>query len=207
MTRRDWWIGVLLVLVASAATNAAAAAQAGDTRVETITATTANMDPAGQDLKFDILRWSSEDDRQAVIDLLTRPTAEQGEDSEPSRLLELPALGYVWLSGSGLGYSLKYAHRLVTPDGGEHLTFVTDRHLGTFGRAPWTLTSAPETPIRAFTVIELRLDSSGDGEGKMSVGADIVFDTERSTVGLENSDGAPVLLESVRRQPPPYWDR
>ena len=176
-------------------------------RSATITATTANLDPAGQDLKFNILRWSSEDDRQAVIDVLTRPTGEEGADSELSSLLELPSLGAVWLSGSGLGYSLKYAHRFVTPDGGEHLTFVTGRRLGTFGRAPWTLTGAPETSLRAFTVLELRLDSSGGGEGKMSVGADIEFDTERSTVALENYNGAPVLLESVRRQPPPYSAR
>ena len=53
-------------------------------------------------------------------------------------------------------------------------------------------------------VIELRLDSNGDGEGKMSVAADIVFDTEGSTVALDNYDAAPVLLEAVKRQPPPY---
>ncbi len=202
-------LGCLLVLVATAAT---ASAQAEVP--ETFTATTANMDPAGEDLTFSILRWSTEADRQALVGVLmspvaeqvedAEPSAEQVEDAEPSDLIELPTLGYLWLSSSGLGHALKYAHRVATPEGGEQITFVTDPRVGTYGRIPWTTADAPEARVNAFVVIELRLDSNGDGEGKMSVAADIVFDTEGSTVALDNYDAAPVLLEAVKRQPPPY---
>ena len=192
-------LGCLLVLVATAAT---ASAQAEVP--ETFTATAANMDPAGEDLTFSILRWSTEADRQALVGVLMSLAAEQVEDAEASDLIELPTLGYLWLSSSGRGYALKYAHRVVTPEGGEQITFVTDPRVGTYGRIPWTTADSPEARVKAFMVIELRLDSNGDGDGKMSVAADIVFDTEGSTVALDNYDAAPVLLEAVKRQPPPY---
>ena len=194
----------LQVLVATAAAVAVEAVQAVDHNVEVITATTVNMDPAGQDLKFDILRWSSDDDRQAVIGLLMHTATEQGEHATLSDLIALPSLGYVWLAGSGVGYSLKYAHRVVTPDGGERLTFVTGRRLGAYSRTPCTSTVAPGDPDRPFTVIELRLGGSGEGEGTMSLAADIVVDEKTGTVGLANYDTAPVLLESVKRQAPRY---
>ena len=192
-------LGCLLVLVATAAT---ASAQAEV--LETFTTTTANMDPAGEDLKFSILRWSTEADRQALVGVLMSLAAEQVDDAEPSDLIELPTLGYLWPSSGGRGYALKYAHRVVTPEAGEQITFVTDPYVGTYGRVPWTTADAPEARVKAFVVIELRLDSNGDGEGKMSVAADIVFDTEGSTVALDNYDAAPVLLEAVKRQPPPH---
>ena len=201
-------LGCSLVLVAMVAIASAQVTEPGNKKVpETFTATTANMDPAGEDLRFSVLRWSSEADRQAVVDVLLSPAAEQGHDAELSELIELPSLGHLWPGSSGFGYALKYAQRVATADGGEHLTFVTGRRLGTFGREPWTSTTVPATPVRAFTVIDLRLNSNGDGEGKMSVSTDVVFDTKRSTVALGNYDAAPVLLEAVKRQPPPYWAR
>ncbi len=169
---------------------------------ERFTATTVNMDPAGEDLRIDLLRWSSDEDRLAVLAVIMSPAPEDGEDAELSELIDLPTLGYVWPSSSGIGYSVKYAHRTETADGGEHITLVTNRRLGTYGRAPWRPTDAPETPLRPFTVIELRLDSNGDGEGKLSAATDIAFDAEGGTVSLEDYDAEPVLLESVKRQSP-----
>ena len=124
-------LGCLLVLVATAAIASAQAEGAGNQKKvpETFTATTANMDPAGEDLTFSILRWSTEADRQALVGVLMSPVAEQGEDAEPSDLIELPTLGYLGLSSSGRGHALKYAHRVVTPEGGEQITFVTDRRV------------------------------------------------------------------------------
>ena len=202
-------LGCLLVLVAAAATASAQAEGSGNQKKvpEAFTATTANIDPAGEDLTFNVLRWSTEADRQALIGVLMSAAAEQGEDTELSDLIELPTLGDLWPSGGGVGYALKYIHRVVTPEGGEQITFVTDPRVGTYGRIPWTTADAPEARVKAFVVIELRLDRNGDGEGKMSVAADIVFDIEGSTIALDNYDAAPVLLEAVKRQPPRYRAR
>lgn len=210
----------LLIALAAGAVAAAPASSQDREVPETFTATTTNMDPDGEDVRFSLLRWSSDADRRAVLDVLTsadEPDAadgeagggadEDGESNEIADLLELPTVGYLWPSSSGVGYSLKYAHRAAAPDGGEHLTFVTGRRLGMFGRAPWAPPDAPEAAVRKYTVIELRLDSSGAGAGATSAAADVAFDTENAVVALRDYDAAPVLFENVRRQPPPYWAR
>lgn len=207
-------------LLAALAAGAVAAAPAfGQDRevLETFTATTANMEPDGEDVRFSLLRWSSDADRRAVLDVLTgaddEPAAaggganEDGESDEIAELLELPTVGYLWPSNSGVGYSLKYAHRAPAPDGGEHLTFVTGRRLGKFGRAPWAAPDAPEAAARKYTVIELRLDRSGAGAGTTSAAADIAFDAENAVIALRDYAAAAMLFENVKRQPPPYWAR
>ena len=198
----------LPLLLAAAALAAPPAAAQNAPAPETFTATTVNMEPAGEDLRFSVLRWSTEADRRAAVDVLTTPEAEAGgTDGELTALLELPSLGYLWPGGSSVGYSLKYARRVSLAGGGERLTFVTGRRLGTFDRASWMPDGAPQAADRPFTVIELRIDHANTGEGKLSAGAEIVFDTNRSTVALRDYAGAPVLLEAVQRQPPPYWAR
>ena len=217
-TRCIWrTVAVLVVLVATTAMVSAQGARTGDRPVpETFTATTTNMEPAGESLKFTVLRWSSEEDRHEVLSILTPEEAEseetqneeaENEDAEsadPQALQELPSVGYVWPGSSGVGYSLKYAYRLATPDGGERITFITGRSLGAFAREPWRAVDEPNPPVTGYTVIELRLDADGHGEGKMSLASDVVFDTEAGTVALDSYETTPVLLEAVTREPPPY---
>lgn len=174
---------------------------------ETFTATTANMDPEGTDLRINVLRWSGDDDRAAVLDVLTDPENAASEDGELDALMELPTLGYVWPDGSALGYSIKYAHRTAAADGGERITFVTGRRVGRFAREPWAPAGTPDDALRPFTVIELRLDAGGNGAGTMSPAADVAFDAENRTVALADYDAAPTLLADAKRQPPPYWAR
>ena len=210
-------VAVLVVLVATTAMVSAQGARTGDRPVpETFTATTTNMEPAGESLKFTVLRWSSEEDRREVLSILTPEEAqseeteneeaesEDAESADPQALQELPSVGYLWPGSSGVGYSLKYAYRLATPDGGERITFITGRSLGAFARELWRAVDEPNPPVTGYTVIELRLDADGHGEGKMSLAADVVFDTEAGTVALDSYETTPVLLEAVTREPPPY---
>ena len=194
-----------LVLLAGVAAGAQESAERSVP--ETFTATTANMDPEGTDLRINVLRWSGDDDRGAVLDVLTDPENAASEDGELDALMELPTLGYVWPDGSALGYSIKYAHRTAAADGGERITFVTGRRVGRFAREPWAPAGTPDDALRPFTVIELRLDAGGDGAGTMSPAADVAFDAENRTVALADYDAAPTLLADAKRQPPPYWAR
>ena len=174
---------------------------------ETFTATTANMDPEGTDLRINVLRWSGDADRQAVLDVLTNPENAASDDGDLDALIELPTVGYVWPDGSALGYSIKYALRDAAADGAERVTFLTGRRLGRFAREPWAPDGTPDEALRPYTVIELRLDANGDGAGTMSPAADVAFDEANHTVALVGYDGAPTLLAEARRQPPPYWAR
>ena len=204
-------VAVVMVLVATAAAASAQASgdQAGNrTAPEEFTATTTNMEPAGERLRFSVRRWSSEDDRHEVLAILTGDAGnEDADNARLRRLMEVPSVGFLWPGASGVGYSLKYASRLATSDGGERLTFITGRSVGALGGELWRTVDGPNPPVDGYTVIELRLDGDGHGEGKMSLAADVVFDTEAGTVALENYETAPVLLEAVTREPAPYWAR
>ena len=202
----DWRSAVLAgLLVLTAAVGSGAQQDGGRSAPETFTATTANMEPAGTDLRINVLRWSNDAEREAVFDVLTSADTEASDDGGLDALMDLPTLGYVWPDGSSLGYAIKYARRDAAPGGGERLTFVTGRRLGTFGRDSWTPAGTLDTALRPFTVIELRLDGNGDGAGTMSPAADVAFDDTNQTVALTNVEAAPTLLAAAKRQPPPYW--
>ena len=198
---------VATALLLAGALGAAAQESTERSVPEKFTATTVNMDPAGTDLRINVLRWSGDDDRRAVVDVLTDPENTASDDGELAALMELPTLGYVWPDGGALGYALKYAVREAAPDGGERLTFVTGRRLGRFARETWAPAGAPEAALQPYTVIELRLDANGDGAGTLSPAAAAAFDAANRTVSLVDYDAAPTLLAEAKRQPPPYWAR
>lgn len=185
-----------LTAVAAAAVigSAPAPAAAQDRQVpDTYKAMTINMSPGDVELKIDVLRWSSDEDRAAVVVAL-------GEEDPAAALRELPTLGVVWRSGSAVGHSIKYAHRTEVSDGGETLTLVTDRAIGATSFSPWAA-DAPATDAElGYSVIEM----TTNGEGTMSLAAPVVIDEAADMVSLDTS-AAPAILANVRKEPPPYW--
>ncbi len=163
---------------------------------DTYTMLTTHMTPADVGLKADIIRWSTDQERAAVVAALT------GADDPVAALRELPTVGVVWRDGSAVGHSVKYAHRETRADGTETITLVTDKRIGSTSFAPWTAeTPAQETPL-GYSVVEM---TTGEpGMGTMSLAAKIVIDAAAGTVGLDHSSGTPVLTD-VKLQPKPYW--
>jgi hypothetical protein len=181
------------VLAISLALSEVAAAQSRPI-VGRYAATTTSMTPAGVSLRFAVLEWSDDAARSAVISRLT------GEATDPS-LSGLPTLGYIWQSDSPVGYSIKYAHKANSGDG-EVLTFVTDRPLGSYGPQPWKVEGASAaTPPTDYSVVVLRLDGGGKGDGTISLGANVAFDRDANTLRLEQPAGASPLLTSAQREP------
>jgi hypothetical protein len=166
-------------------------------QIETYVATTVNMNPgAGERLSIRVTRWSTDAERERLTGLL----ADKGVAELQTALAAAPTLGYVWTSET-LGYSLRYAHRLPMPDGGERIILATDRRLGVWSREAWKAPAAG-APDYAFTVLELRLNRRGTGEGKMSLGAKVAVEQETKTIALENYNAAPVLLQDVKHEGP-----
>ena len=199
---------VVLGLLLAVAIAAPAAAQSDE--LETFRGTTTGaVSSEGVELRINVLRWTAEEDRGAVLSLITPApgqTAGEGENLE-SALQELQTAGFIWTGGS-LGYALKYAHRTEDEDGGERIVLVTDRPLGRWDRnGPWTGSDGSGPAADAFTVVELHLDAEDQGEGKMSVDAPIEFNSPAGTVGLADYASAAVHLENVYREPPPYSAR
>ena len=199
---------VVLGLLLAVAIAAPAAAQSDE--LETFRGTTTGaVSSEGVELRINVLRWTAEEDRGAVLSLITPApgqTAGEGENLE-SALQDLQTAGFIWTGGS-LGYALKYAHRTEDEDGGERIVLVTDRPLGRWDRnGPWTGSDGSGPAAAAFTVVELRLDAEDRGEGKMSVDAPIEFNPLAGTVGLADYASAAVHLDNVYREPPPYSAR
>ena len=167
------------------------------TRVEQLTATSVNVNPgAGENLTIAVSRWSADADRERLVASL----AEKGEAELQNVLTSAPTLGYIWTSET-LGYSLGYAYRQLLPDGGERIIVATARRLGvwTLGNV-WKAAKGPGSPDYPFTVIELRLNRRGVGQGKMSIATKISIDQEAKTIALEDYKTAPVLLKDAKRE-------
>ena len=178
------------VLLALASVGAGGADTLAAQTIDRFTAATTAMKPSGTELRIDVREWSDDGGRTAVVEALA------DDDNAAKTLAALPTKGYVWPSGSGVGYAVKYAHRAATQDG-ERVTFVTDKLLGAYDRAPWTA-DAPASPRElGYSVIELYLDRGGSGTGSVSLAAGVEVDAANGLVTL--AANAPRVLANVKR--------
>jgi hypothetical protein len=135
-------------------------------------------------------RWSTDAERKRLLAVLT----EKGPEKLLDVLQDIPRVGY-FRTPESVGWDLHYATLTPMPEGGERVVLATDR------RIPfWEARNRPRSIDYPFTVIELRLNRDGAGEGKMSIATKITFDKEHNTIVLENYGTQPVLLQSVKRE-------
>jgi hypothetical protein len=106
-------------------------------------------------------------------------------------------VGYFWTSES-VGYSLRYAYRVTQADGSERIILATDRRLGGWNDT-WKSTAGTPNDYE-FSVIELRLNAKGEGEGKISNVGKVAVDTAANTIALEDYAAQPVVIKSVKIQ-------
>lgn len=159
--------------------------------IERFAATGINISNAGEPVNIDLIRWSTDAERERLISVL----AWYGEREMPG---SLPTIGYVWTSESA-GYSVRYAHRVAAPDGSQRVILMTDRPIGGSPQSWKPVGATVATQDYPFTVIELRLNKAGQGEGKTSITHKITVDATAKTIALENYAAAPVLLSKVSR--------
>jgi hypothetical protein len=171
-------------------------------------------------LTIELFRWSSDSERAPLVAALTAPPpaptaaapaagragrgGRGGRGAPPplspaarltAAIKAAPTCGFIWGDGP-TGYSIKYAWRSTSPDGGERIVLVTDRRLG--AHTPlWQ--SMPGAPADAeFTVIEMRIGVKGTGEAKASLTTNVAVDAAAKTLALDAYDAAPVLLKVTR---------
>ena len=135
-----------------------------------------------------ISRWSTDADRDRLLTILR----EKGQDALLSALQKMPVVGYLTTPGS-LRYDLHFARKLSQPDGGDRIVLATDRYVGS-----WEAANRPRTIDYPFTVIELEVDSQGNGVGKASLYTKISA-TGGGDIELENFANQPVMLNEVKR--------
>jgi len=75
------------------------------------------------------------------------------------------------------------------------VVIATDRYISF-----WEARNRPRTIDYPFTVIDMRINREGVGEGKMSMATKITASKDKKQVELENYGTQPVLLQSIKRE-------
>jgi hypothetical protein len=145
--------------------------------------------PVATQLEIVIERWSTDADRQRLLDALPR-----GQDAVLETLRDLPATGYI-RNPPALAWDLHYAHAVPREEGGRRIFLATDRPIGI-----WEAINRPRLINYPFTFIELRVNEDGDGEGKLSRATKIIASRNGRFVELERYATQPVELTEVRRR-------
>jgi hypothetical protein len=175
-------------------------AQSSGDKLE-ITAFAVNMSNIGTGsnavVDITVNSWSTPDERQRLITtMLTK-----GSDALLRELQKTPVKGRFRIPGApardpahlALGLDLHYAWQTPLPEGGRRIVLATDRYIGIR-----EATNRPRSIDYPFTLIEIRTNKDGEGEGKMSVATKISFDKEKNVIELENYASEPVRLNNVR---------
>lgn len=188
-----------------------------------LTATTANVTGAPDSVRIEILRWSTDDERERLMgawDLTSSaatpglgkgagkqgkagkgrgPTSEFSNNTTPEGSLaralnETTTVGYLW-SSEIAGYALRYAGKVDAPDGSRRIILIT-RRLGAVNQR-WNPTFQGTSNSYEFSVIELRLNAKGEGEGRASLVGKVAPDVAAKIVTLENYS-LPAVFQNVR---------
>ncbi len=135
-------------------------------------------------------RWSSDAQRDALVSVMLSKGPEKLLDA----MQDMPRMGHFGAPGN-LSWDIHFARRTPLPEGGERVTLITDRRIGF-----WEAANQPRSIDYPFTVIELRLNADGEGEGKMSIATKVIHDKENNMITLENYETQPVRLTNVKRE-------
>jgi hypothetical protein len=140
-------------------------------------------------LLITIDRWSTD----AVRDNLLATLQSKGEEKLLDALQDAPKVGTIQTPTS-LSWDLHFARQTPAEDGGWRVVIGTDRPIS-FSEQ-WNSARTLDYP---FTVVELHLDNSGEGEGTLSFATKVIGDKNSNTVVLENWGTQRTRLTQVKR--------
>lgn len=84
-------------------------------------------------------------------------------------------------------------------DGTERIIFATDRRLGAWNNL-WKPAGNATPNDYEFSIVEVRLNARGEGEGKASLTGKVAVDTAANTLALADYATAPVVFKDVKRK-------
>jgi hypothetical protein len=143
-------------------------------------------------VEITITRWSTDTERRILIDQLLSG----GPNAWLDTLSHSDAVGRLQTLYS-TSYPLRFAQAIPAENGGRHIVLAADRPV-TF----WQVWNAPMSTQLPFSVIELRVDGAGEGEGRLWVPGRITADREADTIELDGYSGNSVLLTNLRTLKP-----
>jgi len=136
---------------------------------------------------IEVDRWSTDAERGELVTAFNA----KGPNALLSALEKTKRVGFMRLPNS-LGYDLHFARRHPLEDGGEQVIIATDRRIGF-----WEARDQPRSIDYPFTLIEIRVKATGEGEGKMALATKITYNKKKNAIELENYSSEPVRLNEV----------
>lgn len=230
------WALILPIAVALLiAARPQADAQTGGTRMARFEGkVTIAKSESNADVAIDLLRWSTDEERRALVtalEELAAPPAEEapaadgggrggrggrggggggggggagggrgrgggggGQPAAPGGIPEVlrtaETVGYIWTAESA-GYAIRYAWQIPQPDGGQRIILALGDRFATRNPTLWKF-APPDDP--SYSLIELRLNAQGRGEGRNILPVAVAY-----AFGLDGYEAAPPLLEGLTR--------
>lgn len=143
-------------------------------------------------LHINIYEWSTDDDRDEIIDAIKEATDnKRAYRAVPEALRKLGKAGYMFLAG-GQGWPIRYA-RVIEADGKREIVLAADRPV-TFSE----VYSGSAVRDYDITLIVLKWEGSDKGEGVASVGTEVKWNEAESQIEISNFSSQPVRLGNVR---------
>lgn len=161
---------------------------------ERFTAFAVNMGTVGRGgantVIMQIDRWSTDAERGTLI----KAFQDKGSNGLLRALQRNKRVGFIRLPNS-LGYDLRFARQVPGEDGGRRIIIATDRRIG-FQEARQNA----RTMDYPFSLIEMRINAQGEGEGKFAVATRITYNKDKQVIELENYSSEPVRLTTIRAE-------
>ena len=120
------------------------------------------------------------------------------ETSLAAALKRASTVGILWTS-ENVGYSIKYAYRIPQQDGSERIILATDRRVGAWSNL-WQPAASITPSDYPFSIVELHVNSKGEGEGRGVMTGKVSIDSAAKTIALDSYATQPIILKSVKRQ-------
>ena len=186
-----------LILVAAAASAALLMppALSGQGQKEEFTGFAINMNsgPSTATVDFTIERWSTDEERNALLSILTEVKDPYKANAQLLTALQrMPKAGYIRTTKT-LAWDLRYAHQNTLEEGGRRIVVATDRPIGFREAANQT-----RTMDYPFTIVEIRLDKNDKGSGKILAGTRLLI--EKGALVLENYGQQPIRFNEIRKR-------
>ncbi len=151
-----------------------------------------NIGPRGQiRLQIRVTRWSTEEERNALLEILKSQSGRRGERQLADALFSKESVGTIRESRT-LAYDLRYS-RLVPSEVGRLVVLATDRRIGFV--ESWR---SARTLDYNVTLIILNLDENGRGDGQIMLGAQFAWDEDNEQLVIENLASEPIRLTRVQ---------
>jgi hypothetical protein len=184
---------VAVILLAVLLSTSGAAQQTPTAPLESYTTLASNISEIGAaglvQLDIDILRWTDEAENERFMTAFN----EKGPDGLVAALQKAPVAARIKTPGT-LAYDLHYAVQVPGKDGTRRILLINDRWIG-FGEA-YDRSRSLDYP---FTLIDMKLDASGRGEGQLFIATKIM--RSGNLLILENFATRPVTLGSIKPRP------